>query len=194
MASSKTLRAPRCGACPALVTAPNSLPRIPSPSGRRSNLCATNSLLHIAVARGDFTQTKALLDAGVPVDLLARDGLTPLHWSFVRDDTAMASLLLERGSPVNAQSAEGATPLMNAVQARSLAQTTFLLDHGADPNAADARGFTALHRAAEMGEPTIVRLLLDRGASPHLEAQGHTPRSLAASRNEIAIVELLDHR
>jgi hypothetical protein len=154
----------------------------------------THSLLHIAVARGDVAQIRRFLDAGVPADLLARDGLAPLHWALARDDATVLSLLLERGSPVDVRSVEGATPLMNAAQARSVEKVAFLLDHGADPNAADGRGFTALHRAAEMGETEIVRLLLDRGASPHPEVQGHTPRSLAASRGEGAIVELLDSR
>jgi ankyrin repeat protein len=51
-----------------------------------------------------------------------------------------------------------------------------------------------LHRAAEMGEMEIVRTLLDRGASVAPDAGGHTPRSLAASRGERAIVGLLDGR
>ena len=152
----------------------------------------TDSLLHISVARGDLADVKRLLDAGLPVDLLARDGLAPLHWALAREDTAMLSLLLERGSPVDVRSIEGATPLMNAAQARSVQKVAYFLDHGADPNATDGRGFTTLHRAAEMGELEIVRMLLERGASRHAEAQGHTPRSLAAARGESAIVELLD--
>src|SRR5205085_10906805 len=60
----------------------------------------THSLLHFAVARGDLAQVRRLLDAGVPADLLARDGLAPLHWSLAQDDTAVLSLLLQRGSPV----------------------------------------------------------------------------------------------
>jgi ankyrin repeat protein len=154
----------------------------------------THSLLHVAVARGDAAEVGRLLDAGVPADLLARDGLAPLHWAVARDDTAMLGLLLDRGSPVDVRSVEGATPLMNAVQARSAEKVAFLLRRGADPSAADGRGFTALHRAAEMGEREIVRALLDAGAAPHPVAQGHTPRSLAAARGAAAIVELLDGR
>jgi hypothetical protein len=168
---------------------PQPLPEVPPEQPLR-----THSLLHIAVARGDVAGVRRFLDAGVPADLLARDGLAPLHWALAREDTALLGVLLERGSPVDVRSSEGATPLMNAAQARSVEKVTFLLDHGADPNAADGRGFTSLHRAAEMGEREIVRMLLDRGASPHPEAQGHTPRSLAASRGEVAIVELLDSR
>lgn len=154
----------------------------------------THSLLHIAVARGDSAKVRQLLGAGVPADLLARDGLAPLHWALARSDTAMLDMMLEGGSPVDVRSAEGATPLMNAAQQRSVEKVHYLLDRGSDPNAADGRGFTALHRAAEMGELEIVRLLLDRGASPHPEALGHTPKSLAASRGEKAIVALLESR
>ncbi len=148
----------------------------------------THSLLHIAVARGDVQAIDKQLQAGIPIDLLAADGLAPMHWALASD---ILKTLLERGAAVDSRSAEGATSLMNAVQAGNVEQTTFLLDHGADPNAADLRGFTALHRAAEMGKLPLVELLLARGASSKVEAQGHTPLSLAEQRGERAVVELL---
>lgn len=152
----------------------------------------TDSLLHIAVARGDRPGVAAQLDAGVPVDLRARDGLTPLHWSVARDDPHTLELLLRSGAAVDATSAEGVTPLMRAVEGSGGAQVTRLLDAGADPNAADRRGFTALHRAAERGRLDLVELLLARGAAPDPAAGEHTPRSLAAGRGERAVVERLD--
>ena len=152
----------------------------------------TISLLHIAVARDDVDEAAALLGEGLPVDLLGRDGMAPLHWSLVHENTRMAEFLIERGCPVDVRSSEGATPLMNGVQARSLHKVTFLLDCGADPDARDNRGFTALHRAAEMGQRDLVELLLERGAMPDVEAQGHTPRSLAESRGQAAIADLLN--
>lgn len=154
----------------------------------------TSSLLHIATARGQVDAVRALLDAGWPVDLLASDGLAPLHWAIAQDDTAIMTLLLEHGSSVNVRSAEGATPLMNAVEERSLAKVIFLLDHGADPNATDQIGFTALHRAAERGEIQIAKSLLDHAAFPHPMAGGHTPLSLAQGRDKKGIVKLLSNR
>jgi hypothetical protein len=171
----------------ALVATPH-----PVPGGPPEQPLRTDSLLHIAVARGDTTAAGALLDGGLPVDLLARDGLAPLHWAGAQQGTAVGEFLLARGSPVDVRSAEGATPLMNAVQGRSVPLATWLLERGADPNAADGRGFTSLHRAAEMGLVELVQLLLGRGARPDVEAQGHTPRSLAQGRGETAILELLD--
>jgi hypothetical protein len=150
----------------------------------------TASLLHIAVARGLVEDIEAHLESGVPVDLLASDGLAPLHWALVQGPDIM-NRLLELGSPVDVQSSEGATPLMNAAQNGSLDGASFLLDHGADVNARDRCGFTALHRAAELGHIDVTRMLLDRGASPNPEAEGHTPRSLAEARGETDIVDLL---
>jgi ankyrin repeat protein len=154
----------------------------------------SDSLLHMAVARGAAEKVRSHLEKGVPIDLRGRGGLAPLHWSVARDDAAMMTLLLAAGSPVDVRSVEGATPLMNAAQQRKIEHVAFLLREGADANAADHRGFTALHRAAEMGEQEIVLLLLDRGASRNVQAQGHTPRSLAAFRGEQAIVDLLDRQ
>lgn len=151
----------------------------------------THSLLHIACARGDVRMIEASLAAGVPMDLLAGDGLAPLHWALACDDPAVWTLLLDRGSSVDVRSSEGATPLMNAVQEASLDKVSFLLDHGADVNARDRRGSTALHRAAYMGRLDLVKVLLDRGSSPNPEAEGHTPRSLAEARGAAEIVAIL---
>ena len=105
----------------------------------------SDSLLHISVARGDNAAVDKHLAAGVPIDLLAADGLAPLHWALAAkrrklpligswgQDTAMLNHLLQNGSPVDVRSAEGATPLMNAVQTGTVRQVKFLLDHVPTP-------------------------------------------------------------
>lgn len=152
----------------------------------------THSRLHIAVARGQVDMIEACLQAGMPIDALAGDGLAPLHWALASPGNEIATLLLDRGASVDVRSEEGATPLMNAVQSASLEQVALLLDRGADANARDLRGFTALHRAAEMGLVDITALLLARGASIDVDAEGHTPRSLAIARDRKDILALLD--
>jgi hypothetical protein len=154
----------------------------------------TDSLLHIAAARGDSARIEELLDRGIPVDLLSRGGRAPLDWSLAQDNLAIADLLLQRGSPVDVRSTQRTTPLMTAVETGSEDKTRFLLDHGADANAVDIQGFTALHRAAEMGHLHLVRLLLTRGASAAPVAEGHTPQSLAEQRGHGEIVDLLKSR
>ncbi|MBZ5524190.1 MAG: ankyrin repeat domain-containing protein [Acidobacteriia bacterium] len=154
----------------------------------------TDSLLHIAAARGDSARIETLLNLGIPVDLLSRNGNAPLHWSVAQQNPAIAELLLQRGSPVDVCSIQRTTPLMTAVETGSEEKPRFLLDHGADPNAADIDGFTALHRAAEMGHLHLVKLLLARGAGAAPVAEGHTPQSLAEQHGHREIVELLKNR
>lgn len=154
----------------------------------------TYSLLQIATARADIALIDECLAAGVPIDLLAPDGLAPLHWAIASSDPMIPLAILDRGSPVDVRSIDGRAPLMTAVGLKRIEKVGLLLDRGADVNTQDQRGFTALHLASEMGEADIVRLLLDRGASLDLEAEGFTARALAAAHNQSAIVALLDQR
>lgn len=171
----------------ALVAAVDPLPFQPPDKPLR-----TNSLLHIAAARGDVEAARQQLAQGLPIDLLAQNGMTALHWALVSDMTEVADLLLAQGLSVDVRSAEGATPLMNAVQGHHHTWMAYLFNHGADANATDNRGFTALHRAAEMGDKTAVELLLGQGANAQQEAHGYTPLSLARQREETEIVQLLE--
>lgn len=171
----------------ALYATPHANPRRPIEKPLR-----THSLLHIAVARNDLEGVEAQLAAGTPIDLLAGDGLTPMHWSFAAGSDAPMLLLLDRGANVDARSAEGATPLMNAVQSKSFDAVALLLDHGADVNATDDRGFTSLHRAAERGLVEILRLLLERGADAKIRSGEHTASSFAAGRGHQEVVALLE--
>jgi ankyrin repeat protein len=151
----------------------------------------TESLVHIAVARGDRAKVEQYIAQGLPMDVLARDGLGLPHWALNSSDHGMLAWLLDRGCPVDVCSTERATPLMNAVQARSIELVRLLVDRGADVNARDARGFTSLHRAAEMGELEIVRFLLEHGANASVSAQGKTPLALAEIRNQAGVMALL---
>ena len=131
------------------------------------------------------------LASGLSVDILAADGLAPLHWAFAQKDTAMAEFLIRHGSPIDVRSAEGATPLMTEVQRGNHEKINFLLTRGADVNAVDLCGFSCLHQAAEFGNIELTRLLLERGARPDVNAQGHTPVSLAEQRGHGEVVKLL---
>jgi hypothetical protein len=151
----------------------------------------SHSLLHIAVARGDVVAVETQLRAGVPADLLAADGLPPLHWALASKGSLVSQLLLDHGSSVDERSAEGATPLMTATQSCDVEHMEFLLAHGADVNARDARGFTSLHRAAELGHTRAAEILLAHGGDPRVDAQGHTPLALAEVRGCKDIVKLM---
>jgi ankyrin repeat protein len=151
----------------------------------------SHSLFHIAVAKGDLDAAQVQLDRGVPVDLLAGDGLSAMHWALASRNLTTTSWLLAHGLAIDTRSEEGATALMQAVQDDNVQGAQWLLNDGADANAADNRGFTSLHRAAEMGLESTVRLLLDHGARPDMIAQGHTAAALARGRGHDRIARLL---
>lgn len=160
---------------------------IPATNGK----LRSHSLLHIAVARGDIDGIEKHINAGIPINTHAQDGLAPLHWAVAGPFEAMEKLLALGADP-NVASLEGATPIMNAVQSNMIDKVNLLLQSGATGNHRDNRGFTALHRAAEMGHIDIVKVLLAHGADRSIEAEGgHTALSLAQTQNNAAIIELL---
>lgn len=163
---------------------PDPLPHFPPRTPLR-----TNSLLHIAVARGDVAEALALVDR-LGCRHLAKDGLTLMHWATVNDGTVKA--LLEAGVPADLRSAGGTTALMSATEKGGLETLRLLLAGGADPGAADDRGFTCLHRAAELGQGEILEALLAAGAPAHPEAHGHTPLSLARLRGHDDLARRLE--
>lgn len=152
----------------------------------------TNTLLHIATARGDIDGIRQQLAAGIPVDCPGTDGMAPMYWALVQNNTDVFRELLLNGADIDTRTGEGSTPLMHAVQRKNAGHVAYLIASGANINAMDNRGFTALHRAAEMGLVNIVRLLLEKGADKNIVAQGETAMSLAAKRNEEEVQQLLN--
>jgi hypothetical protein len=152
----------------------------------------THSLLHIAVARGEISEIEDEFKKGTNLNVLAGDGLAPLHWSVASQNIDSMAKLLELGADPNGLTHEGATPIMNAVQSNKMDKVQLLLKSGAQINIQDDRGFTALHRAAERGHIEIVKFLLTNGADKSISSQGHTALSLAIMTNQNEIVELLN--
>lgn len=151
----------------------------------------THSLLHIAIARGDFNKINEQLNRNVNINCLAGDGLSTLQWAMIADSKVL-SFLLDKGADPNVKSTEGATPVMNAVQSDKMEHLNILITNQADINAKDNRGFTALHRASEMGRKEMVRILLENGADKNVEAENHTPLSLATAMKNEDIIKLLE--
>ena len=110
----------------AVAATPHLLPDDPPEKPLR-----TDSILHIAAAQADTAQIDRQLKLGVPIDLLAKDGLAPMHWALATPGTETLQYLLDAGSPVDVRSLEGATPLMNAVQAGEAERVSFLVQRGA---------------------------------------------------------------
>jgi len=151
----------------------------------------TDSLLHIAAARGDLAAVDSLLSLGLPVDLRSRSGAAPLHWAAAAGTREVIDCLLGQGASVDVLSEAGSTPMMTAVQAGDAVSAGLLLDRGADIDACDRRGYTALHRAAERGQLQTARMLLERGADPNARAEGRTALGVAEACGAAGVAALL---
>jgi len=83
----------------------------------------------------------AMLDGGVPPDVMAGTGHTPaLHRAATETTTESMRLLLDRGADVNARDSLGTPAITYALRAMQLDQVDELLSRGADPRAVNRLG------------------------------------------------------
>jgi ankyrin repeat protein len=101
---------------------------------------------------------KCLTAGGVDVDVLAKNGETPLHQAVMRNNEFTVKFLLENGANVNAVDDRNTVPLFYAVGQNSLSIVAILLRNGANPNIKGKRG-SPLELAKEQKNPEIISLL-----------------------------------
>src|SRR5690348_10868536 len=80
-----------------------------------------------AVRSKDATTIRALLKAGIDVNIAQGDGATALHWAVHNDDISTTDLLLRAGANPNAANDLGVTPLYLACTNRDAAMVEKLL-------------------------------------------------------------------
>ncbi len=157
-------------------------------------VCAGDSRLSEAAARGDKTAVRSLLQQGADIDGAQGDGTTALHWAAFNDDLEMANLLIAAGANVKVATRDGAiTPLFMACQNGNAAMIAALLKAGAQANSVKENGTTALMMAAASGSAPAVQVLLDHGASVNAKesVHGQTALMFAAALNRDGAVKAL---
>ncbi|TXI48196.1 MAG: hypothetical protein E6Q50_11475 [Lysobacter sp.] len=162
-----------------------------------------NTPLHHAARSSDPGVAALLRDAGAEIDVLNREGASPLAVACTAGNWRLARFLLERGAkpePV------GGVPTLHAAAGGDEddpAGVQLLLKHKAKADARDPRGRSALHEAAYAGHVEIVGILLGAGAdvqardheqrTPFLEAargaQSAAARALAEARADVQAVD-----
>ncbi|XVF60381.1 hypothetical protein PTKIN_Ptkin08bG0040900 [Pterospermum kingtungense] len=105
-----------------------------------------------------------LLEDGVNIDEVDKDGQTALHKAIIGKKEAVISHLLRKGANPHIKDKDGATPLHYAVHVGAMQTVKLLLKYDVDVNVADRDGWTPLHIAVQSRNRDIAKVLLINGA------------------------------
>jgi uncharacterized protein len=152
--------------------------------------------LTVAVKTGEEDLIRTLIRQNADINVVERDGSTPLHWAVYHEQPGIVKSLIDAGADVGATNREGITPLSLAVQNGDAVTTRILLDAGASVHQTLANGETPLMMAARTGDLETIQLLLDRGADINATERLRGTTALmwaAAYKNAPAAKLLLDN-
>lgn len=116
-----------------------------------------------AVWRGNEDGSRQLLEAGAKVNVVTKNGETPLHFAAGSKNPRLVEMLIAAGADVNRQSDPkldgGSTPLHKAAFNGRIESIKLLLEAGADPLLADRVGNTPEDYAKRMKHKAAATLL-----------------------------------
>ncbi|RID65864.1 hypothetical protein BRARA_D01037 [Brassica rapa] len=105
-----------------------------------------------------------LMDNGLNIDDVDKDGQTALHKAVIGKKEAVISHLLRKGANPHVQDRDGASALHYAVQVGALQTVKLLIKYNVDVNVTDNEGWTPLHIAVQSRNRDITKILLTNGA------------------------------
>ncbi|PGH34399.1 hypothetical protein GX50_02766 [[Emmonsia] crescens] len=145
------------------------------------------------VSRGNEDELRLLLDKGVDLRAVNRDGQTALHLAVIDHRELLAELLLKANSSTEAASRSGSKPLYIAAELGNAALVNLLLRFNADVESCnDETGYTAFHQALLNGHADVAKILLENEADiDALTPDGHTPLFSAVIHDNLDITEFL---
>ena len=172
-------------------SAPEGTLRLPLERGANVRSSREDLPLYLA-AKQDLEALQKIIEAGVDVSAVGKDGAGAIHQAARDGDCHAVSLLLQMGADVHAKDSSGSTPLHRAADKGQTKVVKLLLDRGVDIDSRDLSGATALRRAAGKGHEQVVELLLENGADVDaIDFRGSTPVHRAAENGHHGTVRLL---
>ena len=134
-----------------------------------------DSCLHAAINGQCNTETmQKMVDQGADVNVINKDGATPLLLACSIAQAESVALLLSLGADPNMADADGETSILNAIEGYCSVQTMQkLIDDGASVNAINNKGLTALLKACAYRQMDVVNVLLEAGADPTIVDDVH---------------------
>ncbi|XP_077106092.1 ankyrin repeat and protein kinase domain-containing protein 1 isoform X1 [Ranitomeya variabilis] len=150
------------------------------------------TLLHFAVAEGNYERVNHFLSLNANVNSRTVSGSTPLILAVQRKLPDICSCLIENGADVNITDEDRWSPLHFAAQGGDDRIARLLLDHGAGVDALERDNWTPLHLASQNGLENVARVLFTRQSNPNSqEIDGKTPLHVASCYGHYNIVKLL---
>ncbi|CAN6543640.1 unnamed protein product [Malus baccata var. baccata] len=135
--------------------------------------------IHTLALSGMVTFIDKLLEDGLDIDVVDKDGTTALHTAIIAKKEAVISHLLRKGASPHVRDKDGATPLHYAVHVGTKRIVKLLIKYKVDVNIADNDGWTPLHVAVQSRNRDIVKILLVNGADKsRRNNDGRTPLDL----------------
>lgn len=148
-----------------------------------------NTLLMIAVLKGNTGLVKLLLDAGAKPNLRNRHGDSAIMLASYQGFEGLVRQLYVRGAEINHK---GWNPLIYAATNGHAQVVQMLLGVGAEINSASDNGTTALMMAARNNHVETVKVLLKAGANPNIKNDSDgTALGWALDRGYQEVAELL---
>ena len=146
-----------------------------------------------AIQVRDLILIKKILNSGLDLNAVSRDGTTLLEEATIHHLPDLAIEIIRRGADVNLRPGILLPPLIAAAEVCSEDVVRSLLEHGAKANAKDPEGDTALLVAsAHCKDGRIVQILLKAGADPNASDDvGYTPLIAAAEGGNMRATEEL---
>lgn len=156
---------------------------------------AGNTALHHAALCGEPIVAALLVDAGVPLDAINRDGMTALGTACANGNWILAGFLLDRGAASTVEQAQPALLLAAGVTEDDATGVKLLLKRKATVDARGRLDRTALMVAALHGHVAIAESLLGAAAGADLvDRNGTTALMEAARAGAVAIIHALGRR
>lgn len=134
-----------------------------------------------AARKGDVLKIEDLLNKGVKIDDIDKNGRTALIEATVNHQIQVAKFLLEKGAKTNIVDKDGFSALRAATASGDSSIAKNLIVAGADVNLKHPTGITVLMVAAATGHINVLQLLLSVGADINAKNEdGYDALSMAS--------------
>jgi len=148
--------------------------------------------MHSAATNGEKDTLEYLIENGADLEVINKDGQTPLICAAMKGHLEALTYLVDKGSNIEAADGKMKTALHWAAINGHSEIAKYLAENGANIEAKDNELKTALHWAAQKDKPEVVEILTDKNALlEERDSNGMTALHLASKHHSMQIVEHL---